>query len=321
MISHIYNGSHRRPAYYEWWYFHFVAEDGTAVNMVLHETDIFGLRQEPYLSLSILLPGREPQYFRRNLTGVEIAQERPHLRVGEGLISETEQAMTFDISFSGGDSHSSAGRFSGEIVKLAPPLAIDRGVLYQDAVTGRSSHWVVQVPHSTFTAILQLGGQALRLAGTAYHDHQWGTLPLQAFVSDWVWGHFSDGQTAVLFFQILIQAGRSVERVAVFSEGGRYIGTRLGENYLDTLFTAEAPEQFAGEVGISFFEGQAQLAIGLAPDKLMRQRTNEAHDRRLASYLRWATIAEWGRGDGRRQLAGITEYLRVRLNPDGGVHC
>jgi hypothetical protein len=77
------NASHRQPAYFEWFYFHFVTDDGAALNMVLHETDIFGLKQQPYLSLSMLLPGQEPCYLRRDLAGVEMGRERPFLQVGE----------------------------------------------------------------------------------------------------------------------------------------------------------------------------------------------------------------------------------------------
>jgi hypothetical protein len=42
------NCSHRPEPYFEWFYFHFVTPDGIAVNMVLHETDIFRLKRDPY---------------------------------------------------------------------------------------------------------------------------------------------------------------------------------------------------------------------------------------------------------------------------------
>ena len=78
---------------------------------------------------------------------------------------------------------------------------IQDGILYEERDTGRASHWVGQVPHATFTGILELDGVTHRLRGTAYQDHQWGTVLIQEFVSDWVWGHFSNDQVAVVFFQ------------------------------------------------------------------------------------------------------------------------
>ena len=70
------NVSHRPPAYFEWFYFHFVTDDGVAINMVLHETDIFGLKQKPYLSLSVLIPGLEPIYLRTDLDGAMVVADR-----------------------------------------------------------------------------------------------------------------------------------------------------------------------------------------------------------------------------------------------------
>ena len=64
-MSDIRNTSHRAPPFFEWWYFHFITPDGAALNMVLHETDILGKKADPYLSMSILLPGQSPVYLRR----------------------------------------------------------------------------------------------------------------------------------------------------------------------------------------------------------------------------------------------------------------
>lgn len=139
------NSSHRPEPYFEWFYFHFVTTDGMAINMVLHETDIFGLKQDPYLSLTALTPGRQPIYLKRDLPGNSIAKAQEFLQVGEGLIVESNEAIRFDIPLPG------QGFFVGEITKLASPLMIQGGLLYEEPSTGRTSHWIVLVPHATFT--------------------------------------------------------------------------------------------------------------------------------------------------------------------------
>jgi hypothetical protein len=300
------NASHRQPAYFEWFYFHFVTDDGAALNMVLHETDIFGLKQQPYLSLSVLLPGREPCYLRRDLAGVEIRRERPFLQVGEGMIEESAWAMCFDIPFPG------RGHFRGEITKLAPPLVIQDGILYEEPGTNRASHWVVQIPHATFTGILQVDGQVYRLRGTAYQDHQWGTILIQEFVSDWVWGHFSNEETAVVFFQILTQRGQIIERVAMMNREGRYAGTAVVTNYLDTLFQADWLDDFESDITVSFLNRQLQFDFAIAPANLMRSRLDEEHNQTVASYLRWSAAAALEIGCGYLPLHGISEYIRIR---------
>ena len=300
------NSSHRPPAYFEWFYFHFVTPEGVALNMVLHETGIFGLSQSPYLSLCLKIPGTEPGYLRRDLGGIAIVRGQPFLQVGEKMIIESAAALCFDIPFPG------RGCFRGEITKLAPPLVINAGILYKELHSGQASHWVVQVPHATFTGILQLDDITHRLCGTAYQDHQWGTMLIQDFVCDWVWGHFSNDQVAVVFFQILTQRGQLIERVAMLTEGGRFVGTAVGTSYLDTLFATHHPEQFTGPVNVTFLNRQFNLAFDIAPANLMRQRLGEAHGGMMASYLRWTATATPPAGCGIQPLHGISEYIRIR---------
>ena len=300
------NASHRPPPFFEWRYFHFVTPDGAAMNLVLHETDILGQNADPYLSMSILLPGQSPCYLRRDLRMNMIAQEQSYLHVKEPLIVEDETGITFDIPFPG------QGHFKGRITKLAPPLTFQNGILYQDIITGRTSHWVVQVPHGSFTALLQLGEKVHHLNGMAYQDHQWGSTLLQESVADWVWGHFSNERMAVLFFQILTQHGQMIERVAMLTNEGRYSGTVLETNYLTTLFSEDKPGAFAAPVTLSFLERSLRVEFDLSPANLLRSRLDELHEQKKISYLRWSSHATYQGACGRQPLYGISEYIRVR---------
>lgn len=299
------NRSHRPPPYFEWFYFHFVTPEGVALNMVLHETDIFGLHQAPYLSLCVKFPGQASEYLRHDLGGSPICRGQSFLQAGQGMIYEDVQTTAWNISFPG------RGCFRGQINKLSPPLTIQDGILYQEPGTGRTSHWVVQVPHATFTGILQLDGVTHRLYGTAYQDHQWGTLLLQEFVSDWVWGHFSNVETAVVFFQILTQSGQFIERVALVTAEGRFAGIAVDVSHLPPLWTAIQPEQFQGDATVSFLRHQLQLEFPLSPRQLMRSRLQEEHDGRTISYLRWGTTARLAKLEGKGKLQGVAEYLRI----------
>ena len=300
------NASHRPPPFFEWLYFHFVTPDGAAMNLVLHETDILGQKTAPYLSMSILLPGQLPVYLRRELRMDMIAQEQSFLHVKEPLIVEDENGITFDIPFPG------QGHFKGRITKLAPPLTFQDGILYRDIITGRTSHWVVQVPHGSFTALLQLGDKVHHLSGMAYQDHQWGSTLLQESVADWVWGQFSNEHMAVLFFQILTQHGQMIERVAMLTNEGRFIGTVLETNYLTTLFSDDKPSAFTEPVSLSFLERRLRVEFDLSPDNLMRSRLDELHGQKMISYLRWSSQATYQGACDRQPLYGISEYIRVR---------
>ena len=300
------NASHRPPPFFEWFYFHFVTSEGAALNLVLHETDILGRKAEPYLSMSILLPGQSPVYLRRDLQMNTISREQPFLHVQDPLIIEDGEGITFDIPFPG------QGHFKGRITKLAAPLAFEDGILYQDIISGRTSHWVVQVPHGTFTALLQLGDKTYHLIGMAYQDHQWGSTLLQETVSDWAWGHFSNEHIAVIFFQILTQHGRMIQRVAMLTNEGRFTGTVLESNYLDMLLSSDDLGASTGPIVVSFLGGSRQLEFTLSSTNIMRSRLNETHGQKTITYLRWAGNALCQGACDRQPLYGISEYIRVR---------
>jgi hypothetical protein len=168
------------------------------------------------------------------------------------------------------------------------------------------------VPHATFTGILKLDGTVRRLSGTAYQDHQWGTTLIQEFVADWVWGHFSNDQVAVVFFHILTQNGQLIERVAMMNDEGRFVGTAVETNYLDTLFQANHPEEFDSNAGVSFLNQCFRLEFDVSPNNLMRSRINEEHNLSTTSYLRWSAEAKLLAACGVQPLHGISEYIRIR---------
>jgi hypothetical protein len=256
--------------------------------------------------MSVLLPGQSPCYLRQDLQKGMIAREGPFLQVQDPLVIEDDLGITFDILLSG------QVCFKGHITKLAPPLVFHQGILYQDSITGQLSHWVVQVPHGTFTATLQLGSEVQYLSGMAYQDHQWGSTLLQESVADWVWGHFSNYNMAVLFFQILTQYGQKVERVAMLTAEDRYTGTALGTNYLNALSTEDNPSVFSWPIATSFFRGSQQIDFSISPNKIMRSRLNEIHGQKAITYLRWAGEATYQGACGQSLLYGISEYIRVR---------
>ena len=146
------NASHRPPPFFEWFYFHFVTSEGAAINLVLHETDILGRKAEPYLSMSILLPGQSPVYLRRDLR-----DEYDLLVSSHSCMSKTRSSLKTSRA------SPLTSPFLAKVISRAgspswlAPLAFQDGILYQDIITGRTSHWVVQVPHGSFTALLQLG--------------------------------------------------------------------------------------------------------------------------------------------------------------------
>lgn len=308
-VDDTHNASHRQLDYFEWWYFHIVTPSGVAINLVIHETDIFGLSAESYVSLTVFIPGQLPRYLKRELPGIPIARTGPGLQVG-GVVQETAEALWLDIPFPG------QGHLRACLRKRVRPFAPNEGVLYADP-QGRRSYWVVNIPWADVTGLLYLDDQVYRLTGWGYQDHQWGNLRIQDFASDWVWGQLGNGETAVVFFQILTQMGQLVEQVGVWfdDEGrgnGRCVGTGLKTDYLTHLLTMAQPEEACETMLVEIPALHSRLTFGLSPAGVMRSRSGEGVGVHQASYSRWAVQGMYEDGRGEQAVYGITEMLRLR---------
>jgi len=304
--SWVHNGSHRPPPYFEWWYLHLVTPEGVALNLVLHETDIFGQQDSPYMSMSVARPGRPICYLKRVLPPAIIANSRHYLQTRSGLLEESKRSIYIDVDFPGEAS------LEGELVKLAPPLIFENGILFADEKTRRTSYWMIAAPHASFTAQLHLEGEVLNLEGMAYQDHQWGTLPLQDMATDWIWGHFSNRQLAVVFFQIRTKRGHLIQRIGVTAAEGRFTGTSLDSEFLSILSCMPNPVEYSDRVTVGFFNQNLRLEFLVSPIRLMRQRINEALGNKTVSYLRWAATGTYQDACARHDVYGISEYIRVR---------
>ena len=85
------NSSHRCTdlGYFEWWYLHFISEENKIFNVMLHETDVFGLDKQTYISLSLLSKSGS-RYFRRALSPDCISTQGRYLNFEDNGIAITE---------------------------------------------------------------------------------------------------------------------------------------------------------------------------------------------------------------------------------------
>ncbi len=308
-MNSIHNASHRQYGYFEWWYIQLATPSGITLNIVIHETDIFGLSATPYLSMTVLVPNRPPLYLKRQLAGIAIGRTDVGLQVGD-LVQETAEALWLDIPFP------EQGHLRVRLLKRKRPFAPNDGILYADK-RGRRSHWVVNIPWADVTGMLMVNGRQYSLAGWGYQDHQWGALRIQEFAAAWVWGQMSDRKTAVVFFQMLTQWGQLIERVGVWIEGeegenGRWEGAGLETDYLKSMMAQEQPEEVDAMMQVGIPALHSHLTFALNPVLLMRSRSGEQVGDSEASYARWAVQGVYVDGRGERSIYGITEMIRLR---------
>lgn len=298
------NGSHfsKVVGYFEWWYFHFATTAGFYSNIVLHETDIFGLKKSPYISMSFQFPHREPQYLRMTISDGSIAKGSEYLSQSDGFFRESASEVEIDITFS------SEKTFEVVITKLAKSLMFNDCILYQEG--DKRNYWRLQVPLGRFNGVLKIKGDKYPVEGVAYHDHQWGNISIQDFVSDWVWGHFSSKESSAVFFVIQTQESDLIERYVVVSPYSVQSSVNHGQvPHLVKLAKSSSPELWKSKPVVTFPFGTT-LKTKVSPNILLRSRINEVHTGFMITYLRWTGDAILSSSNS--FLYGITEYIRVR---------
>jgi hypothetical protein len=301
MNKEISNGAHidGLGGQYEWWYFDFVDEKGGSINLVLHATDIFGINAESYYSLSFLLGNGVKGYLRGAKTGFGINKNQKYIDTDGQLIIERADSIEFNLPFENNI------LLIGKIKKDIPVDQVDRSVLYE------TKHgfgiWYPSVLSGKFDIQLKIDGKTELLSGYAYHDHQWGNLPIQRYVSDWVWGHFCKNDVGIVFFKIKTNTGDIINRYYCSNSGESLGGTgNIDVNLLQKLTNSSNPELLNLGLNVNFEE--ISFSYHIEPSKIMRKRTKENVENKIFTYLRWGTDCVING----KKMSGVTEYMRFR---------
>lgn len=277
---------------YEWWYLHFVTPS-LGVSMVFHQTDIFGHAKTPYMSLSYSTGDGRRAYHRANLSEDPLEVEAKLLIPGVLVESESQIDLcaTFDTA-----------KITGTIEKLSCPIAVNKGLLFQDT-DGTQSDWIVHVPHARFKGRLVDNGVETEIDAHAYFDHQFGSIPIQDFLREWVWGVYSNNEETHGFFRIVTNRNQIIDRGFACTSTRHECSTTIREDFLHQIASVAEPKnaRFFPTIEIN----DVRLTPGLSPDSLVRERMNETHDTFIFDYLRWFGAESGGR-------VGFTEFMRIR---------
>lgn len=301
-----FNGSHRNlypNKYFEWWYFHFVTKNGKTLNLILHETDLFGLKHEPYASISILLKKGKPLHAHKRFSKELIKANTRYLQLKNKEFFETKKNTKISIYFD-----DEKIKFNATIKKLSNPLVINRGLLFEN--TKGKSFWVVQIPYASFKGSIEINGLKCKLEGMAYQDHQWGNLPVQNFVSNWVWGNFSNKDQACIFFKIKTINDTLIERFAIVNTSLQTKINKVNTSFLNNLVKTKNPEKINTKSEIETTKNE-RFYFDVSPDWFMRKRINEKLPGFTATYLRWRSKAQYQSKTTDTKTLGIVEYLKI----------
>ena len=232
--------------HFDWVYTHFVAED-LFVNVILHDTCMFGFHQNPYVSFCIWYNGKKQHqrfaFSADQYTGIK----QSICRMGSNK----------QFSLSLGEL-----TIAGEVTKKydAPTMNYQ---LYKTSDQD-ISHWDIVTAHAIFAGQITYAGYTVACEAVVYQDHQYGSLPVQMFLDKWIWRVESSSLYTSCCFSLSFQNGEK-----------KTISWRID----DSSFSHSSSEHFEQGIYDSLFCSPEYI--------LLRTRKAEKHEDFILNYSRY----------------------------------
>jgi hypothetical protein len=178
--------------YYEWWYSDFKFDNGWTAVAVWHYSDWLKKPRVPSVEISIYDPDGK-RYYEETVVGA-----------GKAVASEKicdVKIGTHHFHQKGNQYHLSVNskKAGAELIMtaVAPPFFISPGGIYSEG--GDEHFWCVPIPRGIAEGSLFVEGKELKVKGTCYHDHNWGSCDMNRNFGGWTWGRFFDQEYSGIF--------------------------------------------------------------------------------------------------------------------------
>lgn len=182
---------------FEWWYFDVALENGNTLVIVFYTKNMIAINTGIQPFITITLTDKE---------GKEI--------YSKAIMAEPEAFKAFDKKC---DVKIRKNRFYGDLRTYHIQIDeedVKADLVLQNAVdtyrpgTGHSFFknrqkenyfaWLPAVPQGNVTGSLTYDGKTLHIAGSGYHDHNWGDAMMTKLLHHWYWGRAEVGPYTVI---------------------------------------------------------------------------------------------------------------------------
>lgn len=303
----VHNGLHKYDdePHFEWWYFHIITDDAYLISIIIHPTDIFGVKPLVYTSMSLLSPSGEISYYNKTLPQevFENCLHRLDCQYDGFFIKESDKDLLLNIKFS-------EIEITANIIKEEKPLLPNNGVLYNSAL--KSNYWFVNIPNGETDIELKFsGGNIIRKNGHSYHDHNWGNALIQNVFKSWYWGHISLSQ-GYLFFYYIVNKKNTLIRNAILKNGDKYIHS---QDYAITTFKSDKNLTKYGMHDIFIIDDFAEddkLKIKIEVMRVFRDREITSDKNHIIHYYRSKCDVKIHSNENSEESTGIVENFQVK---------
>lgn len=198
---------------FEWWYFHFISDIN--FNIIIHPTDMYGLENKSYISVSIFEKDGEGKNFKQSflLEKTTISDNELYIKNDIFCITMVDSKILMNVSME-------CIKGSIEISQIViPELFNETATVLSNDIENLASNWLLVVPYSFFCCKLQYLDKNIELKGQAYHDHNWGNWLIHECYNYWLWGNFQNTNFAITYYYFVGVNGKKIKLLNVVCHG------------------------------------------------------------------------------------------------------
>ena len=178
--------------YYEWWYSDFRFDNGWTAVAVWHYSDWLKKPRVPSVEISIYDPDGK-RYYEETVVGAgkAVASEKIcDVKIGNHHFRQQGDQYLLSVN---------SKKAGADLIMTAvtPPFFISPGAIYSEG--GDEHFWCVPIPRGIAEGSLFVEGKELKVKGTCYHDHNWGSCDMNRNFGGWTWGRFFDQEYSGIF--------------------------------------------------------------------------------------------------------------------------
>lgn len=176
---------------YEWWYFDSKYPDGSSLVIIFFTKHVTSMSKkfQPYVTLDYVHPSGKEIRAEYHSDDFSFSKEMCDVRIGDCYIKG--DLKHYEIYFRKDDIECHL-TLDGSVPSWRP----DAGRI----LFGKKDYfaWLPSVPEGEVRGTLKNREGEMALAGTGYHDHNWGNKLMIFLMNDWYWGRAKIGDYVVV---------------------------------------------------------------------------------------------------------------------------
>jgi len=203
------------PGTFEWWYFDAVLDDGSTLVINFMVKDIRGgkgIKQSASPMVTFELDRPDGTHVERAVhvgDDFAFAADRCNVRAGSNTFVGDLHTYRIHVDVEGVTADVT---LTGKVPSWRPETG---HILFGDDQPYLFA-WLPSVPQGSVQATLTIDGDTRTLAGTGYHDHNWGDAAMPQLIHHWYWARAEAGDYCVIASYITAEKKYGYTEVPIF---------------------------------------------------------------------------------------------------------